>query len=154
MIKYNPEEFIKLCESESMPKAAAILGIHYNTFIRIAKLLKCYKPNPGRKGFKREAYEDASNRIDLKEIIDGLHPTYQTYKLKLRLIKEGIKENICEECKIFEWNGKQLNCELDHIDGDRTNHKLENLKILCPNCHSQTNTFCAKNKKLNRIISI
>lgn len=43
--------------------------------------------------------------------------------------------------------GKKINCELDHIDGNRTNHLLENLRILCPNCHSQTNTFRGKNIK-------
>ena len=54
--------------------------------------------------------------------------------------------NICEECGVKSWNGKELNMELHHIDGNRTNHLLENLQLLCLNCHSQTENFRAKNK--------
>ena len=57
----------------------------------------------------------------------------------------GIKEEKCEECEIKEWNGKSISFELEHIDGNRFNHKIENLKILCPNCHSQTKTYRGKN---------
>lgn len=145
MIKYNELEFISTCnQSTTMNEAATKLGIHFNTFVRIAKKLKCYKPNQGRKGLKRNESEDAAIRISLKEILAGKHPTYQTFKLKLRLFKEGIKNNKCEICGTDEWNDKPISCELDHIDGDRTNHKLKNLRILCPNCHSQTDTFRSK----------
>ena len=54
----------------------------------------------------------------------------------------------CSECGIFEWNGKPLILEMDHIDGNRNNHTLNNLRLLCPNCHSQTNTFGSKNKNI------
>jgi 5-methylcytosine-specific restriction endonuclease McrA len=64
------------------------------------------------------------------------------------LVKACIKENKCEICGISEWNGKPIQMELHHIDGDRTNHKLSNLMMLCPNCHSQTETFRAKNIKM------
>jgi hypothetical protein len=57
-----------------------------------------------------------------------------------------MKQNRCEICNVDSWLGKQLNCELDHIDGNRTNHKLENLRILCPNCHSITDTWRGRNK--------
>ncbi len=83
---------------------------------------------------------------DLLDILDGKYPSYQTYKLKIRLIAEGIKENICEICEIKEWNGKEISMQLDHIDGDSHNHKLNNLRMICPNCHSQTETYCGKNK--------
>jgi 5-methylcytosine-specific restriction endonuclease McrA len=88
----------------------------------------------------------SSKSIPLNEILDGLHPSYQTYKLKNRLIKEKILENICSECGLNEWNNKPINLELDHINGVRTNHKLENLRLLCPNCHSQTDTYRSKNR--------
>ncbi|MEM1121082.1 MAG: HNH endonuclease signature motif containing protein, partial [Bacteroidota bacterium] len=68
------------------------------------------------------------------------------YKLKQRLLEEGVKVNICEKCGIKDWNGESINMELHHIDGDRTNHKLENLEMICPNCHSQTANYRAKNK--------
>lgn len=87
-----------------------------------------------------------TKQIALLEILQGLHPTYPTYVLKKRLIKEGLKENKCEECGISEWNNKPLAIHLDHIDGISTNHKRENLRMLCPNCHSQTHTYAGKKR--------
>jgi len=52
----------------------------------------------------------------------------------------------CLECGIFEWNNKTISLECDHIDGDRSNNTLENAKLLCPNCHSQTSTYRIKNR--------
>lgn len=54
--------------------------------------------------------------------------------------------NICSECGISEWNGKPIVLELEHKDGNSENNSKENLCLLCPNCHSQTSTFKAKNK--------
>ncbi len=85
-------------------------------------------------------------KIDLNEILQGKHPSYQTFKLRNRLIAEGIKENVCEICTIKEWNGLEISMQLDHIDGDSHNHLLSNLRMICPNCHSQTETYCGKNK--------
>jgi 5-methylcytosine-specific restriction endonuclease McrA len=85
-------------------------------------------------------------KIDLSEILNGKHPTYQTLKLKKRLIKEEILEHKCSICEINEWQGKEISLQLDHIDGNNHNHRLENLRLLCPNCHSQTDTYCGKNK--------
>jgi hypothetical protein len=147
MIKYNEDEFIEICNnSKSMQEASIKLKMHFNTFKRIANKLGCYKPNQGLKGIRNNKKLNGK-AIPLYEIIEGKHPTYQTFKLKKRLISEGLKKNICENCNISEWMGKKIECELDHIDGDRSNHILLNLKILCPNCHSQTPTFRSKNIK-------
>jgi hypothetical protein len=54
--------------------------------------------------------------------------------------------NSCEICGIDEWNGKSISLEIDHIDGIHTNNSPNNLRIICPNCHSQTDTYKAKNK--------
>lgn len=72
-----------------------------------------------------------------------------TNSLKLKLFNEGVKERKCECCGITEWNGKPAPLQLHHIDGDNTNNSLENLQILCPNCHAQTDNYCSKNKKKN-----
>lgn len=79
----------------------------------------------------------------------------KSYKLKEKLIKEGIKENKCENldcpCNTGYWRNNILTCQLHHIDGDSTNNELSNLIMLCPNCHSQTENFCgnANRKKIN-----
>ena len=72
---------------------------------------------------------------------------HQSHKLKGRLITEGLKEHKCECCGITEWNGKPAPIELDHINGNHHDNRLENLRILCPNCHAQTDTYRGKNKK-------
>ena len=87
------------------------------------------------------------NKIELVEILEGKHPSYQTFKLRNRLISEGIKVNKCEICGISDWNDKEISTQLDHIDGNSHNHLLDNLRMICPNCHSQTETYCGKNKK-------
>jgi len=144
MIKINEDEFRKICnESQSMAQAAVKLGIHFNTFKRYAVKFGCYFPNMSGKGMSKKS----NPKIILSEIIDGQHPHFQTFKLKKRLIKENLLENKCSECGLTEWNGKSLNMELDHIDGNRTNHLITNLRMLCPNCHSQTDTYRAKNIK-------
>ena len=136
-------EIIRACnEAQTMSQAAAKLGIHFNTLKSRAVKLGCYQPNQGGKGTNKKGGNPA---IPLDEILEGKHPQYQTFKLKNRLFKTGMKVNECEECGINDWNGQPLNCELDHINGERTDHRLENLRILCPNCHSQTSTFRAKN---------
>jgi len=68
--------------------------------------------------------------------------------LKSRLIKEEILEYKCALCgNIGEWQGQPLSLQLDHINGINNDNRLENLRLLCPNCHSQTKTFSGRNKR-------
>jgi HNH endonuclease len=69
--------------------------------------------------------------------------------LRRRLIAEGLKPAHCELCGITEWRGQPLQLELDHVNGDHTDHRLENLRVLCPNCHSATETFCRRKRASN-----
>jgi 5-methylcytosine-specific restriction endonuclease McrA len=64
--------------------------------------------------------------------------------LKIRLFAAGLLRRECAECGIGEWRGKPLSLHLDHVDGDGGNWELENLRLLCPNCHSQTETYCGR----------
>lgn len=72
--------------------------------------------------------------------------TYCRQSLKKRLIKEGLLENKCSECGLGnEWNGKPITLEIDHINGVSNDNRLINLRILCPNCHSQASTSNGRN---------
>lgn len=86
-------------------------------------------------------YKPFSKKIPLSEILNGNILYTNTSKLKTRLIAENIKENKCEECGLTEWRGRKISLELHHNNGNNMDNKLENLKILCPNCHSLTDTF-------------
>ena len=71
--------------------------------------------------------------------------------VKHRLLQDGIMQNTCRECGLREWLGKPLSMHIDHINGVSTDHRLENLRMLCPNCHSQTPTYGGRNvKRRNR----
>lgn len=69
------------------------------------------------------------------------------FVLKKKLLEAGLKENRCECCGITDWNGKPLVMQLHHVDGNTKNNKIENLQILCPNCHSQTENYCGAANK-------
>lgn len=71
--------------------------------------------------------------------------------LKRRLINDGFLKNECSECGLQEvWNGKPIVMVLDHINGVRNDNRLENLRLLCPNCNSQQDTFAGRNNKVKR----
>ena len=62
---------------------------------------------------------------------------------RLRLIKE--RGHRCEICELTEWMEQAIPLELDHIDGNSDNNDRSNLRVVCPNCHAQTDTYCGKN---------
>lgn len=134
--------------SKSAAEAASHLGIKYNTYKVHAERLGVFVTNQSGKGIKKPITD--SRKINLNEILSGNHPHYQSNKLRKRLIAEGIKEHKCECCGESKWRGQNIPLELDHIDGDCYNHKLENLKMLCPNCHAQTDTYRGKNKSKSK----
>jgi hypothetical protein len=72
--------------------------------------------------------------------------------LKARLMAAGLKQNRCERCGIEEWLGEPLAMALHHVNGTGTDNRLENLMMLCPNCHAQTPNFSGRNRPL-RLVS-
>ena len=83
-------------------------------------------------------------RRELGEIL-VFGSSYPSATLRRRLIAAGLKEARCEVCGLEDWCGKNLTLALDHINGDPTDNRLDNLRILCPNCHAQTDTWCRRN---------
>lgn len=129
--------------TKSMMGACAYLGIAYTTFIRRAKALGVYTPNQGGKGLTKPS----KKIIPLENILAGEVPQYLSHPLRKRLIKDKILEPKCYSCEGTEWLGKPIPLELEHIDGNKYNHKRENLTLLCPNCHTFTPTYKSKNLK-------
>jgi len=88
-----------------------------------------------------------SKAIPLKEIMIK-NSTYSRGHLKKRLIRDKILENKCNICNLKpEWNNNKLVMVLDHINGINNDHRIENLRLLCPNCNSQQDTFAGRKHK-------
>lgn len=90
----------------------------------------------------------ASNRLRFKKPLNELlqyDTEVESSHLKKRILQENIIENKCSRCNISEWQGEKLSLILDHISGDRRDNRLENLRLLCPNCNSLTDTFSGRN---------
>jgi hypothetical protein len=70
-----------------------------------------------------------------------------TWRMKQRLLREGVKHWRCEKCRRRRWLGEPIPLEAHHRDGDRTNNSLDNIELLCPNCHALTGSYRSKNRK-------
>jgi 5-methylcytosine-specific restriction endonuclease McrA len=72
---------------------------------------------------------------------------WTSFSIKNRLLKEGLKERKCERCGRTEWEGVEIPLELHHLNGKHNDNRLENLQILCPNCHALTDNYSGKSSK-------
>lgn len=100
-----------------------------------------YKGNTGLKGYCK------TKQTIPTEIYLNNKKRIKSSRLKTRLIKEHYKEHKCERCGLTEWQGVPIPLELHHKDGNRFNNSLDNLIILCPNCHALTDNYRGKNTK-------
>lgn len=141
------DEFIKLVESCSCI-SDVLRKLNYSvegnswayTIVKERiKKLNCHFGN------KKNSKSSKRERLPLSEIMT-VDSSYNRTKLKERLVKEGLKEYKCECCGISEWQGKPISLQLHHINGINNDHRLSNLQLLCPNCHSQTENFGTKGK--------
>ncbi|HEU5105276.1 MAG TPA: HNH endonuclease [Solirubrobacterales bacterium] len=77
--------------------------------------------------------------------------TYSRQHVKRRLLQEGLKEPVCEMCGQGEmWHGRPMGMILDHINGVRDDHRLENLRIVCPNCAATLDTHCGRKNRVEK----
>jgi 5-methylcytosine-specific restriction endonuclease McrA len=102
-------------------------------------------------GFSRQTWHAAKNRgaivarpicMPIGELLSG--PRDRQH-IKRRLVKDGLLEARCRECGLDDWRGDPLSLELHHINGVGHDNRLENLALLCPNCHSQTDSWGGRN---------
>jgi hypothetical protein len=106
----------------------------------------------GQFGFSKQTWHAAVLRgavrprpraLPLPELLAGDRKRGR-WNLKLRLLSVGLKDGSCEDCGLTEWRGRPLSMALHHMNGDGRDNRLENLRLLCPNCHSQTENFAGR----------
>jgi Zn finger protein HypA/HybF involved in hydrogenase expression len=112
------------CKSETLENYLKKMNITYNG-------------NMSMKGKKTDKNRKTAIEYSKKNIVVSA-------KLRLKLIEDGLKKEECEQCGISEWMNQKIPLELHHIDGNRFNNNLDNLQILCPNCHSLTPNHSGK----------
>lgn len=144
---YTDEQFIEAVRtSETIKQALGKVGLagaggNYNTFYRTLKRLELSIEHfNGGKGQQK----GISAKSNLDDVLVENSNFSSTHHLKHRLYKEGLLKEECLICGIKNWQGIFLSFHMDHINGEHTDNRIENLRILCPNCHSQTSTFSGK----------
>jgi 5-methylcytosine-specific restriction endonuclease McrA len=107
-----------------------------------------------RFGVGRDAWRDAGERGAISarpklEPIDAVLAAGRRRSrahVKARLLMAGLKDERCEACGLTDWQGAPISLQLHHVNGDGHDNRLINLRLLCPNCHSQTDTWGGRNK--------
>lgn len=108
---------------------------------------RCSELNISTDHFHRTRSSEVK-KYDLNEMLVENSTYTNLTRLKIRVINAGLLKYECAICgNPGVWNGKDLSLQLDHINGKHNDNRIENLRLLCPNCHSQTETFGSKNQK-------
>jgi 5-methylcytosine-specific restriction endonuclease McrA len=95
---------------------------------------------------KKNVFKQGFEAIPLEEILVENSTYTWSRNLKNKLIAVGLKKSECESCGLSKWLGKPMPLQLDHVNGNRTDNRIDNLKILCPNCHCLTPTWGNKKR--------
>ena len=121
-------------------------GSNYDTVKRkISELGLDTSHMTGKVWNQGERYRPVKEAKPLEEILVEHSSYISTYHLKERLLKEGVKECKCECCGNTKWMGEPIALELHHVNGVKDDLRIENLQILCPNCHAFTDNYRGRN---------
>src|SRR3989344_477183 len=151
-------------KARSIRQVISLLGLQPagGNYAQVKKYIKEYNLDTMHfkgKGWNRGLHGIGIPRIPLEKIL-VINSNYQSFKLKKRLFAAGVKPRQCEECgwaRLSE-DGR-IPLELDHINGKRCDNRFENLRVLCPNCHSLKLTHRGKNplkfsKRLSHLLPL
>lgn len=126
-------------KARSAAEASRILGVHYKTYKKYAKMYGVFEDlkNPKGFGISKGYTKSKDSSHSLSEILKGECPDYPSWRLKRRLLRHGYMEEKCDNCGFTERRitDHKVPLVLDHIDGDTSNHEFENLRMLCYNCY-------------------
>lgn len=148
--KQELEQIVKESSSYADVCRALEVSPRGGNYARVKKLIKDldishFNKGPWNKG--RKIKSTSYQKAPIQQILIENSPHTNSGKLRVRLIKEGLKENKCEVCGCTE------SLELHHINGNHQDNRLENLQILCANCHRKTNNFRGKGIRAHKAAS-
>lgn len=127
------------------------VAYHGRKLNTLYKVLESYKINLSEFILRREKHIKKISRPNPSISYDQIlieNSDYKSANLRKRLIKDGLIVNQCAKCKLSDvWNDEPITLQLDHINGNHSDNRLENLRLLCPNCHSQTANYAGKTPK-------
>lgn len=151
--KFTDEQFQKIVESSnSISEIASSLG-YKSKGGGVVKMIKDRIEKLSLDTSHFNPYSIGSMKGKKYTSDDEIFVENSTYvnntSLKKKLLKMNVIEYKCAICGISEWLGNSLSLQLDHINGNNKDNRLENLRLLCPNCHSQTSTFSGRNASHN-----
>ena len=155
-MRYEKELLIKLVnESNSYSEVAKKLGLNhrfYGNRQTVKKYIEVFDISTKHFGNYRCGIKN-NVKLSLDEILIENSTYRNTRDIKNKLYNDGLKKRECELCgQDEEWNGKKMSLILDHINGVNNDNRLENLRIVCPNCNATLDTHGGKNKK--KVISL
>lgn len=145
-LRSEGKSYKEICNELKIAKSTVSYYIgQKNTKLPRVKCRNCEKSIIGSKTFcSKDCYINFNSKERIKKLESGSLLCNDTIRLAL-ITKFGDICNICEKDSI--WNNKKLTLHVDHIDGNSDNNNFNNLRLLCPNCHSQLETSKCKNKK-------
>ena len=149
--KWTDEQFITAVKSsfsyaEVLRKLnLKVAGSNYDTVKRKIKELNLDISHMTRKIWNKGKKFEFKPKIELKDALVVNSSYISSNKLKYRLLKEGLKQHICENCHNSMWCKNKIPLELHHINGDKHDNRIENLQLLCPNCHAITDNYRGRN---------
>ena len=151
--KYTKEQFIEAVKSNCSIRSVLLslglygTGSNYTTFHRNIKILNLDTSHFTGQSHLKGKTHSWNKKLSLDEILVENSTYTSRDNIKKRLLEKNLLKYECAHCSISDWNEKPLSLHLEHINGVNNDHRIENLCLLCPNCHSQTSTYAGRNKK-------